>query len=529
MTAGCGCCEPSPDAARGNVTGQPPPIGRSFTTTLTRSIILPGDGNYRYYLNAGIMAREHGRHRETSTARTPWRPARWCLAAAPGQPCPREPALSTRAQVRELRVMIVTDQYEPMVGGVPTVTRDLAAGLSERGHAVAVVAPSPTRHGGDPRPGPAGGVAVDLRGSVPWPWYEGQRLGLLSGPRARELMAGFAPDVVHVHSPLTLGAAARSAARRRQVPVVYTNHYLPLNVWPAAARGPAGPGPGQPGAGRAGSVQRARDAAFYACVAGFANRCDHVTAPTATALRLLRDHGLRAPSQAVSNGVDLQRFSPGPRDAALRSRHGLPPDRPVVLAVGRLSPEKRADVLIAATARLTAAGDAAGGVPLLVLAGAGPEESRLRSLAGHYGVAEHVRFLGFVPDTDLPGLYRLADVFAIASQAELQSLATMAAMASGLPVVAADAGALGELVHAGENGFLARPGQPAGFADCLALLCRDATLRARMSKASARIIGEHDRHRVLARWESIYRALARPGARGTPLASARGAAAQKNG
>jgi glycosyltransferase involved in cell wall biosynthesis len=88
---------------------------------------------------------------------------------------------------RPLRVLIVTDQYEPMVGGVPTVTRELAAGLGERGHAVAVLA----------------------------------------------LLTGFDPDVAHLHSPLTLGAAARSAARRRLVPVVYTNHYLPQNVWPA--------------------------------------------------------------------------------------------------------------------------------------------------------------------------------------------------------------------------------------------------------------------------------------------------------
>jgi 1,2-diacylglycerol 3-alpha-glucosyltransferase len=119
-----------------------------------------------------------------------------------------------------------------------------------------------------------------------------------------------------------------------------------------------------------------------------------------------------------------------------------------------------------------------------------------------------VRFLGFVPDDDLPGLYRLADVFAIASQAELQSLATMAAMASGLPVVAVDAGALAELVHAGENGFLARPGRAGEVADCLGLLCRDPGLRARMAQASARIVGDHDRHRLLTRWESIYRALA---------------------
>jgi glycosyltransferase involved in cell wall biosynthesis len=172
-------------------------------------------------------------------------------------------------------------------------------------------------------------------------------------------------------------------------------------------------------------------------------------------------------------------------------------------------------MLIAALGRLAGAD---GDGPVLVLAGTGPEEGRLRSLARHHGVADRVLFPGFIADDDLPGLYRLADVFAIASQAELQSLATMAAMASGLPVVAVDAGALAELVHAGENGFLARPGRAREIADSLDLLCRDAELRARMSKASSRIIAGHDGHRVLTRWESIYRALVSPGtgeARGT--------------
>ncbi len=140
-------------------------------------------------------------------------------------------------------------------------------------------------------------MAVDFRGSVPWPWYEGQRLGVLPRARAGELISAFGPDVVHLHSPLTLGAAARTAARRRRLPVVYTNHYLPLNVWPAAARSAKAAGAAR------GTASRARDAAFYAYVTGFANRCDLVTAPTATALRLLREHGLRAPSRAVSNGV----------------------------------------------------------------------------------------------------------------------------------------------------------------------------------------------------------------------------------
>jgi glycosyltransferase involved in cell wall biosynthesis len=420
--------------------------------------------------------------------------------------------LSTGVRVRELRVLIVTDQYEPMVGGVPSVTKDLARGLAGRGHAVAVVAPSATwqGHHADGPPGQAPGtVTVDFRGSVAWPWYAGQRLGVLAPASAAKLITDFEPDVVHLHSPLTLGAAARPAARRRRVPVVYTNHYLPLNVWPAAAR------TGKAADAARGAASRARDAAFYAVVTGFANRCDLVTAPTATALRLLRDHGLRARSRAVSNGVDLERFSPGPRDEALRAKYALPAGRPLILSVGRLSPEKRPDVLIAAVGRLAGAD---GDGPVLVLAGTGPEEARLRSLARHHGVADRVLFPRFIADDDLPGLYRLADVFAIASQAELQSLATMAAMASGLPVVAVDAGALAELVHAGENGFLARPGHAREIADSLDLLCRDAELRARMSKASSRIIAGHDGHRVLTRWESIYRALVSPGtgeARGT--------------
>jgi glycosyltransferase involved in cell wall biosynthesis len=138
-------------------------------------------------------------------------------------------------------------------------------------------------------------------------------------------------------------------------------------------------------------------------------------------------------------------------------------------------------------------------------------------------VADRVLFTGFVADDDLPGLYRLADVFAIASQAELQSLVTMAALASGLPVVAVDAGALAELVHPGENGFLARPGNAGQIAGSLALLCRDAGLRARMSKASSRIIVGHDWHRVLTRWESIYRALASPA-----MGESRGTVEQQN-
>jgi glycosyltransferase involved in cell wall biosynthesis len=383
-----------------------------------------------------------------------------------------------------MRIMVVTDQYAPMVGGVPTVTRTLALGLAQRGHTVALLAPSPGWRG---RLDADEQVSVRYRGSVPWPWYEGMRLACIPGPAARGLITAFAPDVIHIHSPVTLGVMARIGARQLRIPVVYTNHYLPVNALPSLRRRP-----------------RAFDALFYAYVVWFSNRCSHVTAPTATALRLLRDQGLRVPSRVISNGVDLRTYSPKPADERIRDRYGLPRGRPLILSVGRLSPEKRVDVLLDMAARLTQDAQVA-------IAGIGPDEAGLRARAGRLGLTGRVRFLGFVPGPDLPGLYRLADVFVIASEAELQSLTTMEAMATGLPVVAVDTYALGELVSHGRNGFLATPGRGDEMAAYLEILMSNPGLRAGMAAESLRIIGGHERHRGLAEWESLYGLLAATG------------------
>lgn len=379
-----------------------------------------------------------------------------------------------------MRILIVTDQYAPMVGGVPTVTRALATGLAERGHAVAVLAPSQDWRSGT---GKDGGAVVRYLGSFPWPLYDGQRVAAPIGG-IRGLFATV-PDVVHIHSPLMLGVLAQARARRMGIPVVYTNHYLPANVSTALRRRLHG-----------------FDDSFYAYVIGFSNRCGYVTAPSATALGLLRDRGLRAPSRVISNGVDAGTYSPGPADERLRRRYGLRRDRPLILSVGRLSPEKRIDLLIDAAARLTREAQ-------VVIAGCGPQEAELRARAHQRGLAGRVTFLGFVPETELPSLYRLADIFAIASEAELQSLTTMDAMASGLPVVAADVYALAELVRHGISGFLFRRGRAAEMAAYLDALAGDPGLRRTMAAAGSRIIGAHERHCTLGEWESLYGLLAR--------------------
>jgi len=380
--------------------------------------------------------------------------------------------------------MLVSDQYPPMVGGVPTVVSQLAAGFAARGHDVAVLAPSGGWRGGT---GSTGAAQVSYAGSAPWPLYPGLRIAIARPATIRRQVAAFGPDVVHAHSPLTLGRAALAAARQLAIPVVYTNHYLPANVLPAMRQRPA-----------------AFDRAFYSYLVGFGNRCALVTAPTATALGLLKVRGLAVPSRVISNGIDTTSFRPGPADAVLRDRYGLVGDVPVILSLGRLSPEKRADVLIDAVARLT--------VPArLVLAGTGPDAARLAARARKLGVASQVLFPGFIPDADIAGLYRLGQVFATASEAELQGITTMHALASGLPVVAARAGALAELVTHGTSGYLFVPGQASQAAEYISALLADRTLRDRVATAARPPMIAHDLRHCLAEWEQTYAVLSRRG------------------
>jgi glycosyltransferase involved in cell wall biosynthesis len=108
----------------------------------------------------------------------------------------------------------------------------------------------------------------------------------------------------------------------------------------------------------------------------------------------------------------------------------------------------------------------------------------------------------------LLALRQEADVFVISSEAELQSLATMEAMACGLPIIAANAGALPELVEEQKNGFLFQPGNSDELASDLDRLLSNAEMRQRMGAESRILINKHDRRAVLDQWEELYRNVA---------------------
>ena len=400
------------------------------------------------------------------------------------RPAPRP---ATALDLRDLRhegaggtrtVLVGVDTYPPDVNGAARFAENLARGLAERGHEVHVVAPSTT---GAPATERTGQVTVHRLRSHAWPGRPQLRVCLPWQVRRQTaaLLERIGPDVVHVQSHFPVGRALLDGARGRGVPVVATNHVVPDNFLARVPR----------------PLRRATAALFWADLARVLVRASVVTAPTPRAVAMLERAGVPG-AVPVSNGTDLAvaRRGAGGHDGADRDRSG-----PTVLFVGRLDREKHVEDLVRAVAVLGP--DAA---PLVEVVGNGPCRGAWSALARDLGVASRVRFLGYVSDEQAAAARRRAAVFVMPGTAELQSLATLEAMAAGLPVVAADAMALPHLVRPGANGWLYRPGDVADLAGRLADLLADPVARARMGRESRTIALGHDVSRTLDTFEGLY-------------------------
>ncbi|OZM84219.1 glycosyl transferase family 1 [Pseudonocardia sp. MH-G8] len=362
------------------------------------------------------------------------------------------------------------------MNGAARFTARLAAGLAGRGHEVHVVAPSDT--GPASSPVPADGVtAVHRLRSYRVPGQDRFR-ACLPGPAAagaQRVLRAVLPDVVHVQSHFQVGRGLLAAAADAGFPTVATNHFMPENMLEHA---------------RVPDVLADRVSRWaWRDLARVYGTADVVTAPTPRAVELL---GARAglSGRAVSCGIDLSRFGAG----------GVEPEpgaEPTVLFVGRLEREKRVDELIRAFALVA-------GPARLEIIGDGTRRAGWSALARDLGLADRVRFRGAVDDDALVAAYRRCAVFCMPGIAELQSLVTLEAMASGRPVVAADAVALPHLVHPGRNGLLYRPADVAGLAAALTALLDDPATRARMGAAGREAAAAHDLDATLDAFEDVY-------------------------
>ena len=206
-----------------------------------------------------------------------------------------------------------------------------------------------------------------------------------------------------------------------------------------------------------------------------------VFAPSSRTVDYVHRMGVRTPVFLTPYVVDTQFFRDRSAVAdreATRRAWGVPEGAFVALFVGKFAPWKRPGDVLEAVARLPEA--------WAVMAGDGPLRRELERTADRLGVRDRVRFLGFVPQTELPAAYASADVLMLPSEYEAFGVVVNEMFAAGHPAVVSDAcGSRGDLVRDDETGFVVEVGDVAGYARALGNLAKDPDLAARMGKAAA--------------------------------------------
>ena len=356
-----------------------------------------------------------------------------------------------------MRIALFTEVFLPKVDGVVTrVTRTLDQ-LSELGHEALVFAP------GDPpdRYGPH--RVVRVRSVSFRPWYPEIMVGLPTPRIAREMQA-FRPDVVHAVNPVWLAAYGVLSARRRNLPLLASFHTDVPSYTTAIG----------------GGLQVLR-APVQSWTTGLHNLAEVNLCTSRQMVDRAREVGIRE-VDLWPKAVDTVAYHPGARTTAMRHRlTGGHPDAPLVLYVGRLSREKDLDQLLEPLRRLQGYG------VRLALVGSGPGREELeRMFAGTPTV-----FTGYLGGTDLAAAYASADVFAFPSTTETLGLVALESMASGVPVVGADAGGIPFVIDEGRTGFLVPPGDADVLTDRLERLVADEDLRARMGRAAREDAEQH--------------------------------------
>lgn len=313
--------------------------------------------------------------------------------------------------VGPVRILYLSDVYFPRVNGVSTsiaTFRTDLAGLDVETTLVAPEYPDPAQLKGD------GVVRVPSRGVPRDP--EDRRMRWASLMRVLGSLERGRFDLVHIQTPFIAHYAGVRHARAVRVPCLetyhtffeeYLHHYAPL--LPRAIGRPL----------------------VRAFTRSQARQVDALVAPSDPMREVLLQYGVTTPIHVLPTGLPADRFAPADAER-FRSLAALPPERPLLLYVGRIAFEKNIEFLISSFALVRRAAPQA----MLVIAGEGPAEGALRRLVAKLGLEADVRFVGYLDrDRALLDCYAAAHAFVFASRTETQGLVLLEAMAQGVPVV----------------------------------------------------------------------------------------------
>ena len=354
-----------------------------------------------------------------------------------------------------LRVAFVSGNYNCLRDGANRAQNMLVRFLLDHGAAVRVYSPTIDTPAFEPT-----GDLVSIPSS-PLPFGRKEyRIAWRLPAATREDIAAFGPNLFHISLPLFHGRSALRLARSMGVPVVAAMHTR-FETYPRYYG--------------LGFLERP----LLAMLRSFYQGCDHVVAPCEPVAATMRAQGMGDNIGVWTRGVDTEAFHPRHRDAQLRARLGFRDDVPVLAFLGRLVLEKGLDDFAATVLDLKARGER---FHTMVI-GDGPAKAEFERKLGD------AAFVGFQHGEGLARALASADLLLNPSSTEGFSNVSLEAMASGVPVIAADAIGNSNLVIDGHTGALVPTGDIAGYSRAVARYLADPALQAGHA-ANARAVAQ---------------------------------------
>ncbi|HOK00545.1 MAG TPA: glycosyltransferase [Candidatus Pacearchaeota archaeon] len=242
-------------------------------------------------------------------------------------------------------------------------------------------------------------------------------------------------DIIHSHSPFSMGFLGKYISNRKKIPFVYTHH----TEYPEYAKIYLKEKILLPYIARALSVW-------------FSNMSDAVIAPSFKIQKSLLENGVKKPIYLLPTGVNINIFKKSEEKTKLKKELKIPLDKKVLLFVGRISKEKNIDFLIKVFQEIQNSPFKEKIIFLII--GDGSYFKNLKELIKKSKIEKPTIITGFIPHKEIDKYYKVSDIFVFPSLTETQGIVILEAMASGLPVVALKDDAFKNIVINNKNGFL---------------------------------------------------------------------------
>lgn len=378
-----------------------------------------------------------------------------------------------------LRIAVFSDSFLPILNGVSISIDSLVTELRNRGHSVHVyTASSPFYKDPDPNTFRFRAIETPIARDYP-----------LAFPPFYDMLRQFrrhSYDVVHTHTPFTIGFVGLRWAQSDELPIVSTYHTLYnryVHYIPFFPR-------------RYLRFKIAKHTNFYY------NSVDHVITPSDAALKWLRRHSVSSDVSVIPTGAPKRRLFDR---SEVRASFGIPPEHKILLYVGRLAKEKNMSVLF----HMAALAFQKDPSLRLWLVGDGPYREDCARMVRDLGIGDRVKFVGFVSRPEVDPYYAAADLFVFSSITETQGLVVQEAMSYGVPSVAVAGGGASDGIIDGENGFIVK-NDPGTFAERVLQVTSNDSLLARLGDGAVQFVRSHGTDEMTDQVLDVYRKVLRP-------------------